>query len=167
VPQNVSFAPGLVSPDAPPLRAQTKERYGMGIQLRIAGAALALALFAQAANAQDNTQVLPTLVVSPTAVPTPVNEIANSLTVITGQDMEREQRRTVTDALTAVPGLQVVQNGSSGAQTSVFIRGTNSAAAIAGPTDATCRCASPATPRWSCSSCNFFSIRSSPAPWAS
>jgi vitamin B12 transporter len=126
VPLNVSFAPGLVSPDAPPLRAQTKERYGMGIQLRIAGAALALALFAQAANAQDNTQFLPTIVVSSTAVPTPVNEIANSLTVITGQDMERDQRRTVTDALTAVPGLQVVQNGSSGAQTSVFIRGTNS-----------------------------------------
>ena len=49
----------------------------MGIQLRIAGAALALALFAQAANAQDNTQFLPTIVVSSTAVPTPVNEIAN------------------------------------------------------------------------------------------
>ncbi len=59
-------------------------------------------------------------------MPTPVNQIANSITVITGQDMERDQRRTVTDALTAVPGLQVVQNGSSGAQTSVFIRGTNS-----------------------------------------
>ncbi len=98
----------------------------MGTQFRIAGAALALALFAQLASAQDNTQVLPTIVVSPTTVPTPVNQIANSITVITGQDLERDQRRTVTDALTAVPGLQVVQNGSSGAQTSVFIRGTNS-----------------------------------------
>ena len=57
---------------------------------------------------------------------TPVNQIANSITVITGEDLQREQRRTVTDALDAVPGLQVVQNGSSGAQTSVFIRGTNS-----------------------------------------
>jgi vitamin B12 transporter len=98
----------------------------MGIQFRIAVAVLAFALFAQAASAQDNTQVLPTIVVSPTTVPTPVNQIANSITVISGQDMERDQRRTVTDALTAVPGLQVVQNGSSGAQTSVFIRGTNS-----------------------------------------
>ena len=59
-------------------------------------------------------------------MPTPVNQIANSITVITGEDLQREQRRTVTDALNAVPGLQVVQNGSSGAQTSVFIRGTNS-----------------------------------------
>ena len=98
----------------------------MGTQSRIAGAALALALFAQPASAQDNTQVLPTIVVSPTTVPTPVNQIANSITVISGQDLERDQRRTVTDALNAVPGLQVVQNGSSGAQTSVFIRGTNS-----------------------------------------
>jgi len=98
----------------------------MGTKLTLLGATLALTLFAQAAAAQDATVVLPQIVVSPTAVPTPVNETANSVTVITGEEMEREQRRTVTDALNAVPGLQVVQNGSSGAQTSVFIRGTNS-----------------------------------------
>ena len=98
----------------------------MGTKLSLAGAALALSLFGFPANAQDGTVALPQIVVSPTIVPTPANEIANSITVITGEDMQREQRRTVTDALNAVPGLQVVQNGSSGAQTSVFIRGTNS-----------------------------------------
>ena len=98
----------------------------MGTTSRGLGALAALALLAQAAQAQDTTVALPTIVVSPTTVPTPANEIANSITVITGEDMEREQRRTVTDALNAVPGLQVVQNGSAGAQTSVFIRGTNS-----------------------------------------
>lgn len=98
----------------------------MGTKLRQSGAALALALFALPANAQNSTVALPTIVVSPTLVSTPANEIANSITVITGEDLQREQRRTVTDALNAVPGLQVVQNGSSGAQTSVFIRGTNS-----------------------------------------
>lgn len=98
----------------------------MGTKLGVLGAALALAVFAQAARAQDNSVSLPTIVVSPTTVPTPANEIANSITVITGEQLAREQRRTVTDALNAVPGLQVVQNGSSGSQTSVFIRGTNS-----------------------------------------
>ena len=34
--------------------------------------------------------------------------------------------QTVPDALSAVPGLNVVQNGGPGGQTSIFIRGTNS-----------------------------------------
>ena len=97
----------------------------MGAKLGVFGAGLALAFSAQAAWAQTTVE-LPQIVVSPTIVPTPANLIANSVTVITGEQIEREQRRTVTDVLNAVAGLQVVQNGSPGAQTSVFIRGTNS-----------------------------------------
>jgi len=70
--------------------------------------------------------VLPTLVVSPTGVPTPANQVASSVTVITAAEIERDQRRTVPDALQTVPGLNVVQNGGTGGLTSVFIRGTNS-----------------------------------------
>jgi vitamin B12 transporter len=70
--------------------------------------------------------VLPTIVVSPTGVPTPIAQVASSVTVITAADIEREQRRTVPDVLSTVPGLNVVQAGGPGAQTSVFIRGTNS-----------------------------------------
>jgi len=68
---------------------------------------------------------LPTIVVSPTAIPTPIEQIASSVTVITGADMERDQRRTVPDALSTVPGLNIVQAGGPGAVTSVFMRGTN------------------------------------------
>jgi vitamin B12 transporter len=68
---------------------------------------------------------LPTIVVSPTAIPTPIDQIASSVTVITAEDIEREQRRTGPDVLATVPGLNVVQAGGPGAQTSVFIRGTN------------------------------------------
>ena len=39
--------------------------------------------------------------------------------------MQREQLRTVPDALKTVPGLDVVQTGGPGGQTSVFMRGTN------------------------------------------
>jgi vitamin B12 transporter len=101
----------------------------MGRYIRLLGAASALAAWLQAASAQDNpqgTQVLPTIVVSPTTIPTPQNEIASSVTVITSTDIERQQYRTVPDALSAVPGLNVVQSGGPGGQTSVFIRGTNS-----------------------------------------
>lgn len=78
------------------------------------------------ALAQD-ANALPTIdVTSPTTVPTPVSQIASSITVITAADIERDQRRTVVDALQAVPGLNIVQSGGPGGQTSVFIRGTNS-----------------------------------------
>jgi vitamin B12 transporter len=66
------------------------------------------------------------IVVSPTATATPLDQIASSVTVITAKDMERDQRRTVPDALANVPGLNVVQSGGPGGLTSVFIRGTNS-----------------------------------------
>ncbi len=66
------------------------------------------------------------VVVSPTTVPTPSYESASSTTVITAADIESHQYRTVPDALSLVPGLNVVQTGGPGGQTSVFIRGTNS-----------------------------------------
>ena len=67
-----------------------------------------------------------TLVVSPTGTVTPIDQIASSVTVITAKDIERDQRRTVPDALSTVPGLNVVQSGGPGGQTSIFMRGTNS-----------------------------------------
>jgi outer membrane receptor protein involved in Fe transport len=66
------------------------------------------------------------VVVSPTTIPTPSYQSASSTTVITGADIESHQYRTVPDALSLVPGLNIVQTGWPGGQTSVFIRGTNS-----------------------------------------
>ena len=74
------------------------------------------------APAEQNGDV----VTSPTTEPTPVAEVANSITVITAADIAREQRRTLPDALATVPGLNIVQTGGPGGQTSVFMRGTNS-----------------------------------------
>lgn len=65
------------------------------------------------------------VVVSPTATETPVDQVASSVTVITAKDIERDQRRTAPDALSTVPGLNVVQSGGPGGLTSVFTRGTN------------------------------------------
>lgn len=77
-------------------------------------------------SASGPAEALPAISISATGIPTPVTEIASTVTVITAADLEREQRRTVPDALQKVPGLHVVQNGGPGGQTSVFIRGTNS-----------------------------------------
>ena len=64
--------------------------------------------------------------VSATGVPTPVAQTGSSVTVLTSETLEAQQRRTVSDALQQVPGLNVVQAGGPGAQTSIFIRGSNS-----------------------------------------
>ncbi|MDA9437433.1 ligand-gated channel protein [Bradyrhizobium sp. CCBAU 51627] len=70
--------------------------------------------------------LFPTVVVSPTGVVTPADVVASSVTVLTARDMERDQRRTASEALSAVPGLNLVQTGGPGGQTSIFMRGTNS-----------------------------------------
>lgn len=69
--------------------------------------------------------VLPETVISATALPTSSEEVASSITVITEDQIQREQRRTLPDLLATVPGLNVVQTGGPGGQTSVFMRGTN------------------------------------------
>ncbi len=81
---------------------------------------------ATAAAADPSSSVsLPPLVVTPTRLPTPENEVGSSITVITEEDIRRKQERTLPDALKDVPGLNVVQNGGPGGVTSVFMRGAN------------------------------------------
>jgi vitamin B12 transporter len=65
------------------------------------------------------------VVISATQVPTPESQIASSVTVITGEEIELKQQRTLPDVLKTVPGLNLVQTGGPGAQTSIFMRGTN------------------------------------------
>jgi vitamin B12 transporter len=98
-----------------------------GSRLRTIGlSALTLALLASP-SAGFAQIVLPQIdVVSATGIPTPIGQVANSVTVITREELERDQRRTVVDALSKVPGLNIVQSGGPGAVTSVFLRGTNS-----------------------------------------
>ena len=78
--------------------------------------------------AQDNSAfgTMQPIVVTPTLFPTPLDEIGNSVSVVTSDDIERKQERTLPDALKDVPGLNLVQTGGPGGQTSVFIRGADS-----------------------------------------
>jgi vitamin B12 transporter len=94
----------------------------------VVSASLLAATIASRAEAQQTAAppvVLPELVVSPTAIPTPQAQTASAVTVITSADMEREQRRTAADALSTVPGLNLIQQGGAGGLTTVFTRGTS------------------------------------------
>jgi vitamin B12 transporter len=65
------------------------------------------------------------VVVSATRIPTPVAEAASSVTLITAADIEARQQRSLPDVLRTVPGLNIVQTGGAGGQSSLFLRGTN------------------------------------------
>jgi vitamin B12 transporter len=111
---NARRAPGTASPSPLPHSA------GFSPAL-----ALLAAIACSGARAAD-TDEQESVVVSATRVPTPALEIASSITVITAEDIEARQKRTIADVLKDVPGLNVVQTGGPGGVTSVFIRGTNS-----------------------------------------
>lgn len=82
--------------------------------------AVALCLTPLGARAQE------TVVVSATRVATPLNQVASSITVIGQAEIEARQLRSLPDILSTVPGLNLVQAGGQGGQTSLFTRGTNS-----------------------------------------
>jgi vitamin B12 transporter len=66
------------------------------------------------------------LVISATRLPIPEDEAPASVSVLTAKDFEIKQTERVADALRSVPGLSVVQSGTAGQLTSVFIRGLRS-----------------------------------------
>src|SRR3984893_4648610 len=77
------------------------------------------------AEEKDTTQ-LRTVVVSGSKVPRPASTLTQAVTVLLGDDLRARGVTRVSDALREVPGAMVVQNGSYGAVTSLFLRGGES-----------------------------------------
>ena len=91
-------------------------RLGLCLAVLLCGAPV----LALAQTVAQTELVLPPMVVSPTRIPTPPAEIGSDVTVITADDIERNQWRTLPDALRAVPGIFVSQNGGPGSDAAVF-----------------------------------------------
>jgi vitamin B12 transporter len=68
---------------------------------------------------------MPEVVVSTNRLDTPLSQVANSMSVITAKDIEQKQASTALDALQGVPGLTLLENGASGENSSLFIRGAD------------------------------------------
>lgn len=88
-------------------------------------ASVGATLSVQAAN-KEEAHDLPEMVVTATRSETAKNELATASTVFTREDIEQLQVRTLPDLLKTAPGLNIVENGAYGKETSVFMRGTNS-----------------------------------------
>lgn len=78
-----------------------------------------------AAEPQQEETLAP-VVVTATRVETPQEQVTTSVTVITEKEIQEKKAETVLEVLRNVPGLDVVQSGSRGTTTSVFIRGSES-----------------------------------------
>ena len=66
------------------------------------------------------------VVVTATRIPTHVENIPAGVSVVDRNTMQTRDYDTLTDALSALPGVRVSQSGGPGGNASVFIRGTNS-----------------------------------------
>ncbi|PYL69470.1 MAG: hypothetical protein DMF22_11160 [Verrucomicrobia bacterium] len=66
------------------------------------------------------------IIVSATRFDIPLDQSPASVSVITSEDIEQKQIQRVSNALREVPGLSVVQTGTAGQLTSVFMRGLRS-----------------------------------------
>jgi vitamin B12 transporter len=63
------------------------------------------------------------VVVSATRFDIPLDQSPSTVSVVSSEDIEQKQIQRVSDALREVPGLSVVQTGTAGQLTSVFMRG--------------------------------------------
>ncbi|MPY72831.1 MAG: TonB-dependent receptor [Alphaproteobacteria bacterium] len=89
--------------------------------------AAAIAIAPAAGSAQEGSAsgatLLPETVVTATRSETPSRQIGSSITVVTGQELERRQVRFVGDALRQVPGVSVNRTSGFGSSTDVRLRG--------------------------------------------
>ena len=90
--------------------------------------ALLLAVPAFAAQPVEETAAtrVPEILVSATRIESTLATSPDAITVVTREEIEQLQARTVADVLATVPGVIVSHTGQPGAQTSVFMRGANS-----------------------------------------
>ena len=79
------------------------------------------------ARAQESDSVrLPDIVVSATKTPSDKSKLGVPVTVISGAELQAKRITRIVDALRETPGISIVQNGSVGSVSSVFLRGGES-----------------------------------------
>ncbi|WP_428661791.1 TonB-dependent receptor plug domain-containing protein [Reyranella sp.] len=87
---------------------------------------LLLPFCASAQTESGITATMPNVVITTDREPVPADKVTGTVTVISRDEIERRQLRTVDEVLRYVPGVSVQQSGGPGTQTSVFVRGSNS-----------------------------------------
>lgn len=79
-----------------------------------------------AQDSHSSTDNSDQLVVTANRFPQPVSTVLAPTTVVTRQQIDLWQSKSLIDVMRRLPGVDVAQNGGLGQQSSLFIRGTNS-----------------------------------------
>ena len=87
---------------------------------------LGLCVTGGAAQAQTPPPDPQTVTVTATRVPTPVDQVAAGVTVLDAATLQQQGDLTLADALSGLPGMDLVQSGGPGSDASLFVRGTDS-----------------------------------------
>jgi outer membrane cobalamin receptor len=97
-----------------------------GLQGDARGITVSGASVARAEITMRVSAVTEALVVSASQIDQPLSRTADSITIITGRDLEARQVTTLGGALSTVPGFTVARSGGPGTLTSLFPRGGES-----------------------------------------
>ena len=108
-------------------RTNKARRPAMWMWHTTASAAVITLALVPAARAQNEGAIgtAPETVVTATRIPTPPAQVASTIRVITREQIERNQYRTVGEALQTLPGLVIARSGGVGKTTAIFSRGGN------------------------------------------
>ena len=87
---------------------------------------VSLFCFSNLPAAEPPEPILPPVFVTSTRTEIPWEQVTTSASVITAKDIQAQEAETVLEVLRRVPGLDVLQTGSRGTTTTVFIRGSES-----------------------------------------
>lgn len=98
----------------------------MRTAIRFALTLLAVSPATVTAQETADTVAVDSLVVTATRVATPISKVTAAVTVLDGAELQRRGVRNVGEALRTVAGANIVQSGSYGANTSLFLRGGES-----------------------------------------
>lgn len=103
-------------------------RVAPGVRSALAVACGLALLSGSAAWAEDDG--LPTVVVTPTRVPTRVSALVADVTVIDRTQIEQARGKSVASLLSFAPGVQISSTGGEGQSSSVYVRGGSSVQAL-------------------------------------
>jgi vitamin B12 transporter len=119
----VIIVPGFLFRDKATPGADGMKRF---IGVCLCSSLLALPSYAQAEPPRSDQDRLSEVVVTASRSAESVDETLAAVTIITRRDIEQNQYRSVPEALSQVPGLQLSRSGSIGQLADVYLRGTDS-----------------------------------------
>lgn len=96
------------------------------VRASLPGVLVSCVLGSVAAQAAGGVTTTSPVIVSASRVAETVDETLAPVSVVTRDDMERLQARSVQDVLRGLPGVSMVNNGGQGRATSLFLRGSES-----------------------------------------